>query len=69
MVCQLESSGKWPDEVKAIEGIKTAFYLHLASAFREQRGGIASPTAHYLDILKVSLGSRGEEGKLDYSAC
>ena len=59
MVCQLELSGKWPDEEEAVEGIKTAFYIHLARAFREQQGGVASPTPHYLDVFKVKKSTIG----------
>ena len=53
VVCQLESSGKWPDEVQAIQKIKMAFYVHIARALKEQRKILASPTPHHLDILKV----------------
>ena len=55
VVCQLEASGKWPDQLPGIRAIKSAFYLHLSRAVCEQhRGGVlASPTANYLDILKV----------------
>ena len=59
MVCQLELSGKWPDEEEAVEGIKTAFYIHLARAFQEQQGGVASPTPHYLDVFKVKKSTIG----------
>ena len=53
VVCQLESSGKWPDEVEAIRGLKTAFYVHLSKALQEQAGVLASPTPLFLDVLKV----------------
>lgn len=52
VVCQLESSGKWPDEVEAIRGLKTAFYVHLSKALQEQAGVLASPTPLFLDMLK-----------------
>ena len=52
-MCQLESSGKWPEEVNAIDKIKTAFYVHMAKALKGKRGVVASPTKDYLDILKV----------------
>ena len=53
VVCQLESSGKWPDKVEAIGKIKTAFYIYIGKALTEHYGLITSPTADFLDILKV----------------
>ena len=55
VVCQLESSGKWPEEVTAIDKVKTAFYVHMAKALKEKKAMVASPTEDYLDILKVSI--------------
>ena len=54
VVCQLESSGKWPEEVDAIRKVKVAFYIHMAKTLEEHSGLVASPTNTYLDILKVS---------------
>lgn len=54
-MCQLESSGKWPEEVTAIDKVKTAFYVHMAKALKEKKAMVASPTEDYLDILKVSI--------------
>lgn len=53
MICQLESSGKWPEDLEAIKKIKVAFYVHMASALKDQKGLVASPTEQHLDILKV----------------
>ena len=53
VICQLESSGKWPDDVEAIEKIKTSFYLYISKALREQCSVISSPTIDYLDVLKA----------------
>ena len=50
----MESSGKWPEEVNAIDKVKTAFYVHIAKALKEKKGMVASPTKNHLDILKVS---------------
>ena len=50
----MESSGKWPDEVTAIDKVKSVFYVHMAKALKEKKGMIASPTEDFLDILKVS---------------
>lgn len=52
VVCQLESSGKWPEGIEAIGKIKTSFYLYIAKALRGQ-GSVSSPTNDYLDIMKV----------------
>ena len=51
----MESSGKWPEEMNAIDKVKTAFYVHMAKALKEKKGIVASPTEDYLDILKVRL--------------
>ncbi len=34
VICQFESSSKWPDDVLAITRIKTAFYLKIGSSLR-----------------------------------
>ena len=70
VVCQLESSGKWPEALEAIEKIKTAFYVHMSSALREQKGLVTSPTQNYLDILKVLRKkklSKGFKGRVKHS--
>lgn len=54
MVCQLESSGKWPDEVEAIQQIKAAFYVKMSELLTKDRSLLCSPTFHYLDVLKVA---------------
>ena len=54
MVCQLESSGKWPDEVEAIQQIKAAFYIKISELLSRDQSLLCSPTFHYLDILKVA---------------
>ena len=53
MVCQLESSGKWPDEVKAIQQIKAAFYVKMSELLSKDHSLLCSPTFRYLDVLKV----------------
>jgi len=55
VVCQLESSGKWPDEVEAIQQIKTAFYVKMSELLSRDQSVLCSPTFHYLDILKVGV--------------
>ena len=56
VVCQLESSGKWPEELEPLRKLKVAFYVHISKALKEQKHLISSPTEHYLDILKVIVG-------------
>jgi len=52
-VCQLESSGKWPDEVGAIQQIKAAFYIKISELLSRDHALISSPTFDHLDVLKV----------------
>ena len=52
VVCQLESSGKWPDELSAIAHVKTAFYASLSEQLSSSCKILSSPTASYVDILK-----------------
>ncbi|XP_065909651.1 nucleolar protein 6-like [Dysidea avara] len=52
VVCQLESSGKWPDEVKAIQQIKAAFYVKMSELLSKDHSLLCSPTFRYLDVLK-----------------
>ena len=55
VVCQLESSGKWPEDLEAVRMVKVAFYIHMAKALGESSKIVASPTKEYLDILKVCI--------------
>lgn len=55
VVLEMESSGKWPDQVTAIHHIKTALYINIARCLRQQYGLVAAPTVDYLDVLKVCL--------------
>ena len=52
MICQLESSGRWPEDLDALRMMKVAFYINMAKGLRESKV-LASPTKNYLDILKV----------------
>ena len=55
VVCQLESSGKWPDEVEAIQQIKAAFYVKMSELLSRDHSLVSSPTLSHLDILKVCM--------------
>eukprot|EP00731_Ephydatia_muelleri_P016799 Em0009g1223a len=50
VICQLEASGKWPDELDAIGKIKTAFYIKMHKLLG-QSSVLSSPTVDYIDIL------------------
>lgn len=52
VVCQMESSGRWPDELAAIAHVKTAFYCAMAEQLRSECDLLASPTSDYMDVLK-----------------
>lgn len=53
VVCQLEASGKWPDEVEAIQQIKAAFYVKMSELLNKDHSLVSSPTLGHLDVLKV----------------
>jgi len=55
VVCQLESSGKWPDEVEAIQQIKAAFYIKMSQLLSREHSLVSSPTLSHLDVLKVCI--------------
>jgi U3 small nucleolar RNA-associated protein 22 len=42
VVCQFESSSKWPDDAVAISRIKTAFYIKIAAELKDK---FESPTS------------------------
>ena len=54
-MCQMESSGKWPDEVEAIQQIKAAFYVKMSELLSKDHSLISSPTFGHLDVLKVRI--------------
>ena len=54
-MCQMESSGKWPDEVEAIQQIKAAFYVKMSELLSKDHSLISSPTFSHLDVLKVHI--------------
>ena len=54
VICQLEASGKWPDELDAIGKIKTAFYIKMHKLLG-QSSVLSSPTVDYIDILMVCM--------------
>jgi U3 small nucleolar RNA-associated protein 22 len=51
IVCQLESSGKWPDDLECIKRLKSAFYLQILKDLRDNHGLTAFTTVNYCDCL------------------
>jgi U3 small nucleolar RNA-associated protein 22 len=51
-VCvNLESSGKWPDNLKCIKRLKAAFYIKIVQSLREMYGLQAFAFVDYLDVF------------------
>jgi U3 small nucleolar RNA-associated protein 22 len=51
IACQLESSGKWPENIECIKRLKTAFYIKIAQLLRESQGLTAYPQLDHCDIV------------------
>lgn len=56
MICLLEGSGKWPDDIEAVRRLKAEYLLMLAKSLTNTAGGLlAVAETDYLDVLKVSV--------------
>ncbi|XP_022104719.1 nucleolar protein 6-like [Acanthaster planci] len=70
VICQLEGSGKWPDDLAAIQRIKAAFHIRLGQLLHNQCKLVTSATPKYVDVLKegyvfrVEVAHRREIGLL-----
>ncbi len=53
VVLQFEGSGKWPDDIQAIQYMKAAFYLKLSSLLKTNCALVTLPGSDHLDVLKV----------------
>jgi U3 small nucleolar RNA-associated protein 22 len=53
VVLHLETSGKWPDNVKAIDRLKCAFLIRIGQLLKDQFGLTVQPHSRYLDVCKV----------------
>ncbi|XP_062516518.1 nucleolar protein 6-like isoform X2 [Corticium candelabrum] len=53
VVCHLEGSGKWPDDITALQKIKTAFYLKLAELLQKKCRLTAIPTEQCAFVRKL----------------
>ena len=51
-VIQFETCGKWPDDVKAIQHIKSAFHVKLANCIQTQLNMVAIPSPSFVDVMK-----------------
>lgn len=51
---QLLTSGKWPDELEAVQSTKGAFQIQVAECLRKQYKLKAQGSLHYTDVFKVS---------------
>ena len=52
---QLLSSGKWPDELEAVQSTKGAFQIQIAECLRKQYRLRAQGSLHYTDVMKVRV--------------
>nr|CAI5842983.1 unnamed protein product [Callosobruchus analis] len=50
-VLQLEHSSKWPSDLKALQFLKTAFYLEIAKILHSEHKIIAHATPDFIDVL------------------
>ncbi|XP_041464696.1 nucleolar protein 6-like [Lytechinus variegatus] len=51
VVCHLESSGRWPDDLEAIHHIKTAFHLKMADMLGKQCQLVTMATANHILVI------------------
>ena len=54
MVCLLEGSGKWPEDVEAVRRMKAAFYIQLSQALENTAGSLVQAYTDHVDVCKVS---------------
>jgi len=52
VVLQFESTGSWPNDFEAVQNIKSAFYIKLASLLRIKYSLIAKSSNTFLDVIK-----------------
>ena len=53
VVLQFESSGKWPNDIEAVQNIKAAFYVQLGSLLKTKCSLLAQSSNSFVDVLKV----------------
>ena len=55
VICTLEASGKWPDNVEAIRRLKAAFHIKLSEALKSQFKLPVRAGTTFVDVLKVCI--------------
>ena len=55
VLIQFETSGEWPDDLEAIQRIKAAFLLNIASILKNDHRLSAVAATQHVDVLKVSI--------------
>lgn len=53
VVLQFEGSGKWPNDFEAIQNVKAAFYIKLASLLKAECSLAARASFQFVDVFKV----------------
>ena len=54
VLVQLETTNKWPDDLRAVERLKCALLVNMGQGLRTQYGLTAQAGPQYLDVLLVS---------------
>jgi hypothetical protein len=52
VIIQLEGSGKWPKDRKALQRVKTSFYIELIQRLSKQYGLMAHTNSDCMDVLQ-----------------
>ena len=55
MLILFETSGEWPNDLEAIQRIKAAFPLNIASILKNDHRLSAVASTQHVDVLKVSI--------------
>jgi U3 small nucleolar RNA-associated protein 22 len=50
VMCQLEASGKWPNDIECIKRLKTGFYIKIAQLLRDSHGVTSVAYNDYCDV-------------------
>jgi U3 small nucleolar RNA-associated protein 22 len=60
IVLLLETSGKWPDDIAAVDRLKCAFLTKIGQLLHEQFGLYIQVYPRWLDVLKVNFTTQNE---------
>ena len=53
VICLLEGSGKWPEEVEAIRCLKTLLHIKMGAELKDKHSMLTSIHRDYVDVVKV----------------